>query len=52
MTGPSRRSLVFGAWCAVVGLLAGLAVSLIAEGGGWAWFPVASTQTQATNTTN
>lgn len=39
----AQRSLVFGTWCAVVGLLAGIAVSFNADGDGWEWFWVAST---------
>lgn len=39
---PARRSLVFGALCASVGLLVGILVSLGAEGDGYRWFFVAA----------
>lgn len=35
---PVRRSLVFGALCAAVGLLFGILVSVTAEGAGYQWF--------------
>jgi len=39
----ARRSLVFGALCAVVGLVIGMIVSLGAAGDGYRWFFVAAT---------
>lgn len=43
MNAPAKRSLVFGALCAGVGLLFGILVFLPAEGEGYRWFFLATT---------
>lgn len=39
---PARSSLVFGGYCAMVGLLFGVLIAVRAVGEGYGWFPVAS----------